>query len=61
MPGRADAALAVVLIVLPWTLLVTVWHQSTVSALLATRKGESRLPGVVDLGDRSLQACLLTG
>ena len=44
MPKRRDV-LAVVLIVLPWTLLVTVWHQSTVAPLLAARKGESRPAG----------------
>ena len=55
MPKRRDV-LAVVLIVLPWTLLVTVWHQSTVAPLLATRKGESRPPGCRGPGDRSLQA-----
>ena len=44
MPKRRDV-LAVVLIVLPWTLLVTVWHQSTVAPLLAAPKGESRPAG----------------
>ena len=39
MPKRRDI-LAIVLIVLPWTLLVTVWHQSTIAPLLATHKGE---------------------
>uniref|UniRef100_A0A452F094 Galactosylgalactosylxylosylprotein 3-beta-glucuronosyltransferase n=1 Tax=Capra hircus TaxID=9925 RepID=A0A452F094_CAPHI len=43
MPKRRDV-LAVVLIVLPWTLLVTVWHQSTVAPLLATRKDDSGDP-----------------
>ena len=38
MPKRRDIV-AIVLIVLPWTLLITVWHQSTITPLLATRKG----------------------
>ncbi|XP_028357121.1 galactosylgalactosylxylosylprotein 3-beta-glucuronosyltransferase 1 isoform X1 [Physeter macrocephalus] len=38
MPKRRDI-LAIVLIVLPWTLLVTVWHQSTIAPLLAAHKG----------------------
>lgn len=38
MPKRRDLV-AVVLIVLPWTLLITVWHQSTIPPLLATQKG----------------------
>ncbi|KAK5929116.1 hypothetical protein CgunFtcFv8_010378 [Champsocephalus gunnari] len=37
MPKRRDI-LAIVLIVLPWTLLITVWHQSAIAPLLATRK-----------------------
>ncbi|XP_036393133.1 galactosylgalactosylxylosylprotein 3-beta-glucuronosyltransferase 1-like isoform X3 [Megalops cyprinoides] len=37
MPKRRDI-LAVVLIVLPWTLLITVWHQSAIAPLLAIRK-----------------------
>jgi hypothetical protein len=39
MPKRRDI-LAIVLIVLPWTLLITVWHQSTLAPLLAVHKGE---------------------
>ncbi|OPJ68144.1 galactosylgalactosylxylosylprotein 3-beta-glucuronosyltransferase 1 isoform A [Patagioenas fasciata monilis] len=38
MPKRRDI-LAIVLIVLPWTLLITVWHQSTIAPLLAVHKG----------------------
>lgn len=38
MPKRRDI-LAIVLIVLPWTLLITVWHQSAIAPLLAIRKG----------------------
>ncbi|XP_055732127.1 galactosylgalactosylxylosylprotein 3-beta-glucuronosyltransferase 1-like isoform X7 [Salvelinus fontinalis] len=37
MPKRRDI-LAIVLIVLPWTLLITVWHQSAITPLLAARK-----------------------
>lgn len=55
MPKRRDV-LAIVLIVLPWTLLVTVWHQSTIAPLLTARKGESRPAGLRGRGDRSLQA-----
>lgn len=39
MPKRRDI-LAIVLIVLPWTLLITVWHQSSLAPLLAVHKGE---------------------
>ncbi|XP_031299195.1 galactosylgalactosylxylosylprotein 3-beta-glucuronosyltransferase 1 isoform X1 [Camelus dromedarius] len=39
MPKRRDV-LAIVLIVLPWTLLVTVWHQSTIAPLLAAHKDD---------------------
>ncbi|EMP29052.1 Galactosylgalactosylxylosylprotein 3-beta-glucuronosyltransferase 1 [Chelonia mydas] len=39
MPKRRDI-LAIVLIVLPWTLLITVWHQSTIAPLLAVHKDE---------------------
>lgn len=39
MPKRRDI-LAIILIVLPWTLLVTVWHQSTIAPLLTAHKGE---------------------
>lgn len=39
MPKRRDV-LAIVLIVLPWTLLITVWHQSSLAPLLAVHKGE---------------------
>ncbi|XP_061683054.1 galactosylgalactosylxylosylprotein 3-beta-glucuronosyltransferase 1 isoform X3 [Syngnathoides biaculeatus] len=38
MPKRRDI-LAIVLIVLPWTLLITVWHQSAIAPLLAIHKG----------------------
>ncbi|XP_029957505.1 galactosylgalactosylxylosylprotein 3-beta-glucuronosyltransferase 1-like [Salarias fasciatus] len=41
MPKRRDIV-AIVLIVLPWTLLITVWHQSTITPLLATRKDVRR-------------------
>ncbi|XP_075876023.1 galactosylgalactosylxylosylprotein 3-beta-glucuronosyltransferase 1-like [Nelusetta ayraudi] len=41
MPKRRDIV-AVVLIVLPWTLLITVWHQSTIPPLLATQKDDRR-------------------
>ncbi|KAM8852963.1 galactosylgalactosylxylosylprotein 3-beta-glucuronosyltransferase 1 isoform 1-T1 [Synchiropus picturatus] len=37
MPKRRDI-LAIVLIVFPWTLLITVWHQSAIAPLLAIRK-----------------------
>ncbi|XP_028322238.1 galactosylgalactosylxylosylprotein 3-beta-glucuronosyltransferase 1 [Gouania willdenowi] len=37
MPKRRDIA-AIVLIVLPWTLLITVWHQSSFTPLLTTLK-----------------------
>uniref|UniRef100_A0A3B3T539 Galactosylgalactosylxylosylprotein 3-beta-glucuronosyltransferase n=2 Tax=Paramormyrops kingsleyae TaxID=1676925 RepID=A0A3B3T539_9TELE len=37
MPKRRDI-LAIVLIVLPWTLLITVWHQSAITPLLTIRK-----------------------
>ncbi|KAM3831032.1 galactosylgalactosylxylosylprotein 3-beta-glucuronosyltransferase 1 [Vipera latastei] len=37
MPKRRDI-LAIVLIVLPWTLLITVWHQSAIAPLLAVHK-----------------------
>ncbi|CAL9685946.1 unnamed protein product [Knipowitschia caucasica] len=43
MPKRRDIV-AVVLIVLPWTLLITVWHQNAVTPLLSTRKN-NRLSG----------------
>ncbi|XP_020386308.1 galactosylgalactosylxylosylprotein 3-beta-glucuronosyltransferase 1 [Rhincodon typus] len=39
MPKRRDI-LAIVLIVLPWTLLITVWHQNAISPLLALRKDD---------------------
>ncbi|KAL4657336.1 galactosylgalactosylxylosylprotein 3-beta-glucuronosyltransferase 1-like [Arapaima gigas] len=39
MPKRRDI-LAVVLIVLPWMLLITVWHQTAVAPLLAIRKDD---------------------
>uniref|UniRef100_A0A3B4V818 Galactosylgalactosylxylosylprotein 3-beta-glucuronosyltransferase n=1 Tax=Seriola dumerili TaxID=41447 RepID=A0A3B4V818_SERDU len=42
MPKRRDIV-AIVLIVLPWTLLITVWHQSTITPLLATRKGKGTI------------------
>ncbi|TMS14246.1 Galactosylgalactosylxylosylprotein 3-beta-glucuronosyltransferase 1 [Larimichthys crocea] len=41
MPKRRDIV-AIVLIVLPWTLLITVWHQSTITPLLATQKDDRR-------------------
>lgn len=43
MPKRRDI-LAIVLIVLPWTLLITVWHQSSLAPLLAVHKGEPTPP-----------------
>ncbi|XP_011790113.1 PREDICTED: galactosylgalactosylxylosylprotein 3-beta-glucuronosyltransferase 1 isoform X1 [Colobus angolensis palliatus] len=43
MPKRRDI-LAIVLIVLPWTLLITVWHQSTLAPLLAVHKDEGSDP-----------------
>ncbi|XP_070699755.1 galactosylgalactosylxylosylprotein 3-beta-glucuronosyltransferase 1-like [Pempheris klunzingeri] len=39
MPKRRDIV-AIVLIVLPWTLLITVWHQSAITSLLATQKDD---------------------
>uniref|UniRef100_A0A665W590 Galactosylgalactosylxylosylprotein 3-beta-glucuronosyltransferase n=1 Tax=Echeneis naucrates TaxID=173247 RepID=A0A665W590_ECHNA len=36
MPKRRDIV-AIVLIVLPWTLLITVWHQSAITPLLAEK------------------------
>lgn len=42
MPKRRDI-LAIVLIVLPWTLLITVWHQTTLAPLLTVHKGEPAL------------------
>ncbi|XP_026185087.1 galactosylgalactosylxylosylprotein 3-beta-glucuronosyltransferase 1 [Mastacembelus armatus] len=41
MPKRRDIV-AIVLIVLPWTLLITVWHQSTITPMLAIRKDDRR-------------------
>ncbi|XP_074528258.1 galactosylgalactosylxylosylprotein 3-beta-glucuronosyltransferase 1 [Halichoeres trimaculatus] len=41
MPKRRDIV-AIVLIVLPWTLLITVWHQNTITPLLAARKDDRR-------------------
>lgn len=43
MPKRRDI-LAIVLIVLPWTLLITVWHQTTLAPLLAVHKDEGGDP-----------------
>ncbi|XP_022411917.1 galactosylgalactosylxylosylprotein 3-beta-glucuronosyltransferase 1 isoform X1 [Neophocaena asiaeorientalis asiaeorientalis] len=43
MPKRRDI-LAIFLIVLPWTLLVTVWHQSTIAPLLAAHKDDGSDP-----------------
>ncbi|MEJ1283710.1 beta-13-glucuronyltransferase 1 (glucuronosyltransferase P) [Cricetulus griseus] len=43
MPKRRDI-LAIVLIVLPWTLLITVWHQSSLAPLLAVHKDEGSDP-----------------
>ncbi|KAM4545629.1 galactosylgalactosylxylosylprotein 3-beta-glucuronosyltransferase 1 [Odontesthes bonariensis] len=37
MPKRRDI-IAIVLIVLPWTLLITVWHQSNITSLLDAQK-----------------------
>ncbi|XP_023700784.1 galactosylgalactosylxylosylprotein 3-beta-glucuronosyltransferase 1-like isoform X2 [Paramormyrops kingsleyae] len=42
MPKRRDV-LAVVLIVLPWTLLITVWHRSAVAPMLAIPKACQQL------------------
>ncbi|KAI4903616.1 hypothetical protein NFI96_008797 [Prochilodus magdalenae] len=42
MPRRRDV-LALVLIVLPWTLLISVWHQSPVTPQPVTRKDERRV------------------
>ncbi|KAK5607280.1 Galactosylgalactosylxylosylprotein 3-beta-glucuronosyltransferase 1 [Crenichthys baileyi] len=39
MPKRRDIV-AIVLIVLPWTLLVSVWHQSNVASVLAAQKAD---------------------
>ncbi|KAJ8342509.1 hypothetical protein SKAU_G00324370 [Synaphobranchus kaupii] len=39
MPKRRDV-LAIVLIVLPWTLLITVWHQSAIAPLLSIQKDD---------------------
>lgn len=39
MPKRRDIV-AIILIVLPWTLLITVWHQSTLTPLLTARKDD---------------------
>uniref|UniRef100_A0A665W5M8 Galactosylgalactosylxylosylprotein 3-beta-glucuronosyltransferase n=1 Tax=Echeneis naucrates TaxID=173247 RepID=A0A665W5M8_ECHNA len=44
MPKRRDIV-AIVLIVLPWTLLITVWHQSAITPLLAARKGNNNIMG----------------
>ncbi|XP_053297387.1 galactosylgalactosylxylosylprotein 3-beta-glucuronosyltransferase 1 [Pleuronectes platessa] len=41
MPKRRDIV-AIVLIVLPWTLLITVWHQSNMTPLLASRNDDRR-------------------
>ncbi|XP_049891972.1 galactosylgalactosylxylosylprotein 3-beta-glucuronosyltransferase 1-like isoform X3 [Epinephelus moara] len=41
MPKRRDIV-TIVLIVLPWMLLITVWRQSTITPLLATRKDDRR-------------------
>ncbi|XP_040037567.1 galactosylgalactosylxylosylprotein 3-beta-glucuronosyltransferase 1 [Gasterosteus aculeatus] len=41
MPKRRDIV-AIILIVLPWTLLITVWHQSAITPLLSTRKDDRR-------------------
>ncbi|XP_053222942.1 galactosylgalactosylxylosylprotein 3-beta-glucuronosyltransferase 1 isoform X2 [Podarcis raffonei] len=58
MPKRRDI-LAIVLIVLPWTLLITVWHQSTIAPLLAVHKedgGDARRDFVQ--GSDSKEYCL---
>ncbi|XP_034034864.1 galactosylgalactosylxylosylprotein 3-beta-glucuronosyltransferase 1 [Thalassophryne amazonica] len=39
MPKRRDIV-AVVLIVLPWTLLITIWHQSAITPLLTAQKDD---------------------
>jgi hypothetical protein len=49
MPKRRDI-LAIVLIVLPWTLLITVWHQSAIAPLLAIRKGMQIPPSCIPPG-----------
>ncbi|XP_072231583.1 galactosylgalactosylxylosylprotein 3-beta-glucuronosyltransferase 1 [Leuresthes tenuis] len=41
MPKRRDI-IAIVLIVLPWTLLITVWHQSNITSLLDAQKDVTR-------------------
>ncbi|XP_029304542.1 galactosylgalactosylxylosylprotein 3-beta-glucuronosyltransferase 1-like isoform X1 [Cottoperca gobio] len=41
MPKRRDI-IGILLIVLPWTLLITVWHHSAITPLLATRKDDRR-------------------
>ncbi|XP_029429507.1 galactosylgalactosylxylosylprotein 3-beta-glucuronosyltransferase 1 isoform X2 [Rhinatrema bivittatum] len=51
MPKRRDI-LAIVLIILPWTLLITVWHQSTIAPLLAVHKDDGS-DGRRDLGQGS--------
>ncbi|XP_035985223.1 galactosylgalactosylxylosylprotein 3-beta-glucuronosyltransferase 1 [Fundulus heteroclitus] len=40
MPKRRDI-IAIVLIVLPWTLLISVWHQSNVSSVPAAQKADT--------------------
>ncbi|XP_041864438.1 galactosylgalactosylxylosylprotein 3-beta-glucuronosyltransferase 1 [Melanotaenia boesemani] len=40
MPKRRDI-IAIVLIVLPWTLLITVWHQNNITSLLAAQKDDT--------------------
>ncbi|XP_015260061.1 PREDICTED: galactosylgalactosylxylosylprotein 3-beta-glucuronosyltransferase 1-like isoform X1 [Cyprinodon variegatus] len=40
MPKRRDI-IAIVLIVLPWTLLISVWHQSNITSVLAAQKGNT--------------------
>ncbi|XP_056371998.1 LOW QUALITY PROTEIN: galactosylgalactosylxylosylprotein 3-beta-glucuronosyltransferase 1-like [Oenanthe melanoleuca] len=59
MPKRRDI-LAIVLIVLPWTLLITVWHQSTIAPLLAVHKddgGDSQRESTAGLDSK--EYCLL--
>lgn len=51
MPKRREI-LAIVLIVLPWTLLITVWHQSAITPLLAIRKGKEGDGGGVLINQR---------
>ncbi|KAM6906930.1 galactosylgalactosylxylosylprotein 3-beta-glucuronosyltransferase 1 isoform 1-T1 [Xenentodon cancila] len=40
MPKRRDL-IAIILIVLPWTLLISIWHQRNVTSLLAAQKDDT--------------------